>query len=172
MSEFDQNVDVENLGDTADDVEEVAAPATEATAAAPKKVKEKARGDLPEGFVTPIGLTKAINERGLAFDKDGAPKELRPQEVYSYIKNAPKGYEFPGEEVTDSLGNKRSVVKLEAGVAWWVAKNERTAARKANAAEKATKKTAKATATTEAAPAPVEEDGADVDLSEFTESTD
>ena len=132
------------------EVEEVTPDELEQTEeVAEKKVKAKkepARGELPEGYVTPVGLAKILTEAKLHIGRDGEPAEIRPQMVYSYIKNAPKEHPFPMETVTDSLGKERQVVKPEAGLEWWKAKNERSAARKASAAEKATKKAEKASA--------------------------
>lgn len=110
-----------------------------------KAAKTPARGDLPEGYITPVGLAKVIGEKGLQKNREGEVlKEVKPQMVYSYMKNAPKDDPFPIEEVEDSLGHKRQALKVEAGVAWWERKNERTAARAANAKEKANKKAANA----------------------------
>jgi hypothetical protein len=89
------------------------APATPATASK--------RPALPEGYVTPVGLTNIINERGLY---NGGVGQLRSQAMYSYIKNAPADHPFPLETI-----NNRDVVKIEAGVQWWNEKNERVAAR-------------------------------------------
>lgn len=111
---------------------------------APKAKKEPARGELPEGYVTPVGLTKLLNEKGLHKNRAGEVVEIRPQMTYSYIKNAPKDAPFPMEKVTDSLGKERDAVKVDAALEWWEAKNKRAAERKANAADKATKKAAKA----------------------------
>ena len=112
-----------------------------------KAAPAKKREELPEGFVTPIGLCKAINEQGL-YTGEG---ELKPQAVYSYIRNAPKAHPFPEGQ---RLGDGRVVYKLEEGLAWWKEKNERAATRKQNAAEKAEKQAAnaakKAEASTEA----------------------
>lgn len=122
------------------------APDTNAEAPAAKKAaakKEPKRGDLPEGFVTPIGLAKVLTERELHTDKNGG-HEVRPQMVYSYIKNAPKDDPFPSQTVKDSIGADRNVVELEAGVAWWERKNERVSAKRANAQEKKDKKAANA----------------------------
>lgn len=126
------------------DEQEIAAEGTEKPAKEPKAKKEPARGELPEGYVTPVGLTKILNEKQLHRNREGEVAELRPQMTYSYIKNAPKDNPFPMEKVTDSLGKEREAVKVDAALAWWVAKNERAAARKANAADKASKKAAKA----------------------------
>ena len=132
------------------------------TEKAPKAKKEPTRGDLPEGFVTPVGFAKIATERELHTARDGG-HEVKPQMVYSYIKNAPKEDVFPIQEVEDSRGNTRQAVLVEDGVAWWERKNERVAARKANAAEKAEKKAARAAA--KAAEAEAEAEG-DEDVSE------
>jgi predicted transcriptional regulator len=120
---------------------------------APKKKAEPKRGDLPEGYVTPIGLAKVLTERGLHQNRAGETVEVRPQMVYSYIKNAPKDDAFPLETVTDSIGKERQAVKTEDGVAWWERKNSRVEARKANAKEKADKKAARAAEKAQAAEA-------------------
>jgi hypothetical protein len=146
-----EDLDVDVPAETDDEVEEVAEAATADT---PKKAaakpKEKSRGDLPEGYVTPVGLAKLLTEQGLGGqNEDGSNKEVKPQVVYSYIKNAPAAHPFPLETVTDSLGKERQALVADKGLDWWRAKNERAAARKANAAEKASKKGTK----TDAAPA-------------------
>jgi hypothetical protein len=110
----------------------------------PKPKKEPARGQLPEGYVTPIGLAKVLTERGLHTNRAGEQAEVRPQMVYSYMRNAPKDDQFPTETVEDSLGKQRQAVKLEAGVEWWERKNARVATRKQNAQEKADKKAQRA----------------------------
>jgi hypothetical protein len=125
------------------------APATEEKQ--PKAKKEPKRGDLPEGYVTPVGLAAILTERKLHTNRDGEIVEVKPQMVYSYIKNASKEDPFPIETVKDSIGAERQAVKVDEGVAWWTRKNERVAARKANAAEKAAKKEANAKAKAEAA---------------------
>jgi hypothetical protein len=154
--------EVETVDATGDETETVSETSTE-TKAKPKA--EPARGDLPEGYVTPIGLAKALSQPidGNAENTDpsnfyhtdrSGGHEVRPQMVYSYMKNAPKDHPFPIETVTDSIGKERQALKLDAGLAWWVAKNERVAGRRQNAAEKAAKKAANAksgdTSTTEA----------------------
>jgi hypothetical protein len=130
--------DVETV--VADDGVEDTTGSEETTEKTPKAKKEPARGELPEGYVTPIGLAKEISARGLHQNRDGVTEDVKPQMVYSYIKNAPKDHPFPLETVQDSLGHDRQALQLEAGVEWWVAKNERAAARKASAAEKAAAK--------------------------------
>jgi hypothetical protein len=120
--------------------EQVDTPEASAEGKEPKAKKEPARGELPEGYVTPIGLAKVLTERGLHTNRQGEVVEVRPQMVYSYIKNAPKEDAFPSETVTDSIGKERNAVKLDAGVEWWERKNARVAQRKSNAAEKAAAK--------------------------------
>lgn len=128
-----EDLDVENLEDD-DETDEVDTEAVQqkATKAEPKTTTRK-RGDLPEGYVTPIGLAKELSRLG--YGKDGT---LAPQVVYSYIKNAPASHPFPMEEIEDSLNNKRNALKLKAGVQWWKEMRERVEARKANAAAKKT----------------------------------
>jgi hypothetical protein len=175
MSEYSQfdapvedDTEVEDLLDT-DSVDEAPAATEEA---APKEKKAKAepkRGDLPAGYVTPIGLTRELNERNLCLDKNGDVKVGKPQETYSYINNAPKEHPFPLVEVEDSVGTKRSVVLLEEGIAWWEAKNARTAERRANAQAKREKKATKDAAKAEEPAVAVTEDE-NVDLSEFEQA--
>jgi hypothetical protein len=108
------------------------------------KAKGPKRGELPEGYVTPIGLAKELTKRGLHTNREGKQVEVRPQMVYSYKKNAPKDDPFPEETVTDSEGTERKALKLAEGIAWWERKNARVAERKANAAEKERKKAERA----------------------------
>ena len=137
-------------------------------AKAPKAKKEPARGELPEGFVTPIGLAKELTARQLHRNKAGEVVEVRPQMVYSYINNAPKDNPFPIQVVQDSLGHDRKVVKLEEGLAWWEAKNERVASKRTNAEAKRTAKAERAAAKAEAAEA--EGDESSEPAGEVTES--
>lgn len=127
------------------EVEETPTETTETTTeSAPKAKKEPARGDLPEGYVTPHQLAKVLTERKLHKNREGEDTEVRPQMVYSYMKNASKGDPFPIETVTDSIGKERQAVKLDEGVAWWERKNARVAERKQNAAAKAEAKAKRA----------------------------
>lgn len=144
------NQDVETVD--APEVDETATP-VEGETTETKAKKEPARGQLPEGYVTPIGLAKELGTRGLQKDREGnVLTEVRPQMVYSYMKNAPKDDPFPIETVKDSIDKDRQALKLEEGIAWWERKNARTEARKTNAAEKAAKKAAAAEAKANAAP--------------------
>jgi hypothetical protein len=161
-----ENPDVE----TTVEGEDVVVDGPEASADAPKAAakKEPARGDLPEDIVTPVGLAKLLskpidgnaeNTDASNFyhtDKNGG-HEVKPQMVYSYMKNASKEDPFPVITTEDSIGKQRQTVKVSEGLAWWSRKNERAAARKASAAEKAeksaaakAKKEAEAANTTEA----------------------
>jgi hypothetical protein len=137
------DLDVDTVADEDAEVEDVPASAEGEKPA--KEKKEKAppkRGELPEGYTTPVGLAKIITDRGLYTNRDGEVAELKPQMVYSYKKNAPKDHPFPEQTIEDSLGNPRLVVEIEAGVEWWITKNQRAAERRANAAEKAEKQAA------------------------------
>jgi hypothetical protein len=123
----------------------------EGTESAAPKEKKPARGALPEGYVTPVGLAHELGKRGLQKDRDGnVLTEVKPQMVYSYMRNAPKEDAFPIEKVNDDQGNERQALKLDAGIEWWERKNKRAAERKENAAAKAAKKAEKAAATSEA----------------------
>lgn len=102
---------------------DAAAPKRTRTARAPKKAA------LPEGFVTVTELARAIQAAGL-HDGGRTGGDLRPSVVNRRIQDA-RGTEhaFPGTEE-----HGRLAVQLEVGLAWWRAKNERVAARKAAAA--------------------------------------
>jgi hypothetical protein len=155
-----QNADVETVEET----EEVATP--EASAEGETKTSKKAepkRGTLPEGYVTPVGLAKVIGEKGLQTNREGEVlSEVKPQMVYSYMKNAPKDDPFPIETVQDSLGNDRQALKLDAGVEWWERKNKRTAERKENAKAKAEAKEKRAAEKAAATEAEGSEDAGEV----------
>jgi len=105
---------------SAEGEEVVGGPEASEDAPKAKAKKEPARGDLPEGYVTPVGLAKEIAKRGLQKTKDGVVRtEVPPQMVYSYQRNASKEDPFPTETVKDSLGHDRQALKLEDGIAWW-----------------------------------------------------
>jgi hypothetical protein len=144
------------------DVEELAAPEVDETelevtnspaeegAEKEKVAKGPKRGTLPEGTVTPVGLAKILTAQGLHKNKEGVVIEVKPQMVYSYMKNSLKDDRLETHEVIDSNGTPRQVFVEADAVAWWIRKNERVAARKANVAEKAAKKAEKAAAQPEA----------------------
>lgn len=132
--------------DLSSETDEAAVPTEGETPAKTQKAKkEPARGVLPEGFVTPIGLAKELTTRELHTDKNGG-HEVRPQMVYSYKKNAPKDDPFPIQTIQDSLGKDREVVSLEEGIAWWTRKNERVAGKRQSAEQKRTAKAERAAA--------------------------
>src|SRR4051812_35340839 len=127
------DLDVEEV----DETEETDEPEAKDKDKAPAKPK---RGDLPEGLVTPIQFAKILGERGLHTNKEGqVVRDVKPQMVYSYMKNSPQDDRLDPFDVEDSNGVKRSVLKLDDAIAWWERKNARAATRKANAAEKAKK---------------------------------
>jgi hypothetical protein len=154
-----QNADVE----TPDEVDEPTATPEESGEKAPKAKKEPKRGELPEGYLTPVGLAKLLGERGLQKNRAGEVlSEVKPQMVYSYMKNAPKDDPFPVETVQDSLGNDRQALKLDAGIEWWERKNKRTAERKENAKAKAEAKEKRAAEKAAATEAEGSEDAGEV----------
>lgn len=105
----------------------------------------RSKGDLPDGYVTPIGLAKAISEKAKTgvegFANTFKPDEkgnLRPQVVYSHIRNASKSNPVPTELIKDSIGAERLVIKTDAGLEWWASKTKRVQASKEAAANKQT----------------------------------
>lgn len=109
---------------------------------APKAKPEPKRAALPEGYVTPVGLTAIINERGLYSGKR-ADGKLTSQSMYVYIKNNVEGsaHPFPLEIV-----NGRPCVKAEAGVEWWLTHQARVAEKAQLAAQRKQEKAEKAAA--------------------------
>jgi len=92
------------------------------------------RFSLPAGKVTPIQLKNELVKRGLA------PKDIKPQQFYTFVKNPGKTDPFPvkhydedGIEYDDPQINEgetrawtRPGLDLEAGVEWWQRRKERT----------------------------------------------
>jgi hypothetical protein len=88
---------------------------------------------LPDGKVTPIQLKNELVKRGLA------PKDIKPQQFYTYVKNPGKQDPFPvmhydedGQEYGTAQINEgetrawtRPGLDLEAGVEWWTRRKER-----------------------------------------------
>jgi len=132
--------------DTSEEGEETAGT-PEASEGAPKAAKKApARGKLPEGYVTPVGLAKVLGERGLQKNKAGETlTTVPPQMVYSYMRNAGEKDPFPIETVKDDQGNERQALLLEKGIEWWERKNARAATRAENARAKAAKAAEKKT---------------------------
>ena len=131
--------EVEYVTDETDEVETVEESSNGEAPKEPKAKKEPARGDLEEGIVTPVQFAKVLTERKLHTDKNGS-HEVKPQMVYSYIRNASKEDPAPFATHTDSIGKERFSAKLEDALAWWERKNQRVSERKANAQAKAQKK--------------------------------
>src|SRR5215207_8021068 len=88
------------------------------------KAKQK-RDPLPEGYVTPVGLTNALNER--AGVKSGEQGAIRPQMIYGYKKNNNANFREAVGLVTHSDG--REILVLAQGLAWWDEKEQRKSAR-------------------------------------------
>ena len=137
--DVDTDEELEDVEITDDEASDKPAKAEKAPAA-PK------RGDLPEGWVTPVAFAKHMTENQLHYDKDGNVAELKPQVVYSYIKNAPAANPFPHSEsgklleIEDTNGVKRGAFPLADGIEWWENRRKRAQERKENAAAKAAKK--------------------------------
>jgi hypothetical protein len=168
---LEQDVDLD-VEEPDEDVEETDGESeeTESGESTDKAPKKPTKGDLPEGFVTPIQFAKILGERELHTDRDGnVVKDVKPQMVYSYMKNSPKDDRLEPQEIEDSNGVKRSVLVLEEALAWWARKNERAAQRKANAAEKAQKAANKAKTSDQAL---VETGEADPSILEATEEAE
>jgi hypothetical protein len=106
------------------------------------KTKSPKRGKLPEGYVTPTELAKHLTERKLHIGRSGEPTEVKPQQVYSYIKNASADDPHPLEQVVDDAGNTRQALKLHEGIAWWERHAKKAAERREKAANKTTNKPA------------------------------
>jgi hypothetical protein len=136
--------EVENVEDNEQEV--VESPQEQAEGEqAPKAKKEPKRGDLPEGYVTPVGLAKVLTERGLHTNRQGEVAKVEPQMVYSYLNN---NKEFGGvfTDVEDSIGATRKAVELETGVQAWVDLKTRANERRQNAAAKKAAKEERAAA--------------------------
>jgi hypothetical protein len=116
---------------------EAPAPAGEAT-----KASKKSRLTPPEGYVTPVGLAHEISKQR------GIDPELRPQQVYGWLKN---NKNFPAVDST-TLGESESrpLVKLEDGLKFYDDLQNRKA-------ERETKKATPATAATPEGEAPASE---------------
>lgn len=140
----------EELHNSDEEVEEVDTPdasddesdeVEETDKAETKKEKKPARPPVPTGYISPVAfakeLTKHLQEQG----KMKADDEVRPQVIYSYIRNTAKG---KNPLPTYEEGGRQNLLKLDEALAWWDAKDERVSARKANAAEKKAKKEANA----------------------------
>jgi hypothetical protein len=132
----DESVDTPTTG-------EVDTPAAEGTTtSAPKSSRPK----LEDGLVSPIEFRNTLAK---PTDEGGRGVDIRPQIVYSYIRNQSKNDPFPVV-----MSNGRPGVKLEDALAWWDRKEQRKTEREANKAAK------EAAAAAKAAEAPAEAEGA------------
>jgi hypothetical protein len=102
-------------------------------AAKPAKESKSTRPAISDGYVSPIGFQKALLEERQV--------DIRPQQVYSYIRNASKEHPFPAEVI-----DGRPQIKVADGLAWWDAKEQRKTDRETAKTEKAAKDAAKAAA--------------------------
>jgi hypothetical protein len=148
LEEVDVDVD---SGSTEDETETVDAPPTRKgniVKVGEKAAKASSRPAVPEGFVSPVAaakllseyLTKKAREAGDIGEDEAI--EVKPQVVYSYIKN--NGPESKNPIPTYAEGGRENLLKIEEFIAWWEAKDARVADRKANAKNKAEKKAANA----------------------------
>jgi len=180
VEEFQPELEVDGEGieevdvPAEDDEAEVIASTEGSDTSEEKPAKEPAapkRGDLPEGFITPVAFAKVLSQPldGNAENLDpsnwrythskSGDHVVAPQMVYSYIRSAKDGKNpLATQTVTDSNGVQReNILVLADALAWWDAKAKRTAASAENAKAKAEKKAAKPEATetasaTDAAP--------------------
>jgi hypothetical protein len=136
--------------DTPEAEDVVAEPVAEGTADAPKakEKKESTRPPVPEGKVSPVQFAKILSAHKTAkareTDPEAAEITVAPQVVYSYIKN--NGPESKNPFPAEKAEGRAAVVDADKALEWWDAKDQRVAASKAAAAEKAAKKTEKANA--------------------------
>lgn len=150
MSRRDNTATVDPEVEALAEQEETEVSPAEAAAKPEAKAKGPKRGTLPEGKVTPVGLAAILTERKLHQNKAGEIVPVKPQMVYSYMKNSTKEDRLETHEIQDSNDQPRQVFDIEKAVEWWERKNKRVAERKANAAAKATKAAEKAAAKPEA----------------------
>ena len=113
--------------------EETEVPETPAEPGAAAPTKRK-RDELPAGYVTPVGFANALKTR------DGT--EVRPQQIYGYLRNNNANFKTEVGIVEHSDG--RPIMVLEQAFAWWDAKEARKEARTLKATEKAAADAAKA----------------------------
>jgi len=120
----------------------------------PAKEAKSTRPGVPEGFIAPVAFAKVLTDHLKANGQMPEGKtEIKPQEVYSYIKNNGEGSKNPfpayaGDAINPETNEpyapgRKVVLKADEGIAWWDAKVARVAANKAAAKEKAEKKATK-----------------------------
>jgi hypothetical protein len=134
----------------------VVATGTDAAPKADGETKEtkSTRPAVPEGKVSPVAFAKLLTEHLRKQDDRFGPEprlaegaEVKPQIVYSYIKNNGEGSKNP-VPATKAEG-RAAVVDPQAGLEWWDAKDLRVREQKKAAADKAAKKAEKASTTSE-----------------------
>jgi len=150
-ADADLDVDVDTAAETNDEVETIATPPV-IKGATVKKVGEKAttstRRPVAEGYVAPVEAAKALSRHLTTKAREAGQigedqeVEVKPQVMYSYIKNNGPESKNPLPRYTDAAltGGRECVVKVEEVIEWWEAKDTRVAERKANAKAKADKK--------------------------------
>jgi hypothetical protein len=111
---------------TVSDAETPAEPSTDG-----EKAKRK-RDALPEGVGTPVDLANLLNK---PMDEGGRAANVRPQQIYGYLRNDNAQFRTAVNARTHSDG--RNILDLDAGLAWWDAKEQRKAERAAKAQAKA-----------------------------------
>jgi hypothetical protein len=167
----DLDVDAATEDEEKEEVDEKPAAAPGAKAA-DKEPKKPARPSIADGYITPVAFAKALtahleakgesNRTGLINDKN----PITSQMIYSYIKNSTKDNAknpWPTYDDPTLTGGRALVLKLDESLAWWDAKNDRVAASKVKAAEKAEKAAAaKAEADKKAAEAPATTESTEV----------
>ncbi len=156
-----------------DEVDTVPQGATETKEKPAKAAKEPARPPVPEGYVSPVAfakilsghLSKKATEKAREADPNAEEVkiEIKPQMIYSYMKNAHPSTNSKNPWPRYSEGGRENLLKVEESLAWWDAKDARVASSKETQAAKAAKKAAKGTSeqaaaeTGEVATGPVEE---------------
>jgi len=135
----DVDVDVDGTDGEVEETETVdAAPPTKGNVVKKNATTKKAstRPAVPDGYVSPVAaakeLSKHLTEKAHAAGsiKDDEEIEVRPQIVYSYIKN--NGPTSKNPIKTYEEGGRVNLLKLDEFLAWWDEKDARVATRKAN----------------------------------------
>jgi hypothetical protein len=161
-NEEDLDVDTSAALDEDDETEVVgdgktAAPKDE------KAAKEKTtRPAVPQGYIAPVEFAKVLTahlreehpELGVRLPSPSGKTEVKPQEVYSYIKNNDAGSKNPfpavkGDDINPETQKpyapgRALILKAEDGLKWWDEKDLRVKAGKVERAEKAARKAEKA----------------------------
>jgi hypothetical protein len=157
----DVDLDVDSALSEDDETETIG----DGTAAAPtdeKAAKAKAsRPAVPEGYIAPVEFAKVLTkhlqtehpELGVRLPSPSGKTEMRPQEVYSYIKNNAAGSKHPfpavsGDDINPETNQpyapgRSLILKAAEGLEWWDTKDLRVKQGKAEKAEKAKAKAEK-----------------------------